>query len=266
MTDYLDRLERLTMLFERGALSKEEFEREKAHLLTSAETASETDLRGFAGRRRRWLFIAGGVALAAGTMAGIGAAFHIWRPGPQQNDRVQEVAEADAAITLDTLISFRDVTSCAPSDAFASLLEDLERAASTGNPAADGFIRIAGAEDAITPITAKRRAGGGEATFSALPLDGIWHGLHVREIRTTTWNDGLGNGFRIRFAEGPGQSGSVLRQLGVNLPKLGTLEPRGDRLVGIEADSSGSALVCVLSGDVATDSPSEVTQTLAPAS
>lgn len=244
------------MLFERGALSKEEFEREKTLLLRSSETASDSDSPGSAHQRRRWLFIAGGVSLTAGIIAGIAAAFDVLRPGSEQNDTAQEVAEADAALTLDTLISFRDVASCSPSNAFAALLEDLEHAASTDNPAADGFIRIAGAEQAITPITGKRQAGGGEATLSALPLKATWQGLHVLEIRTTTWNDGMGNGFRIRFAEGPGQAGSVLRQLGMDVPKVGAVERRGDKLVALEGYGSGSALQCVAAGENGEDTDS----------
>lgn len=259
MSDHLDRLERLTSLFERGALSKEEFEHEKALLLRSGGASASDVPSEKLFDKRNWLLIGAGAAAVIGAIAGVFAAVDLSEaakpPGKLQKNGSME----RASLSFDSFISFKDASSCTPSSGLRGLLDDLARAATVDNAAADGYIRVAGLEEPLIPVTARAEVAGAQASLAAIRLDGTWQGLHVKEIRTVRWSDGHGDGFRIQFAEGPGQAGSVLRLLGMDLPKLGTIERRGDQFVGLEADHSGSALVCASAEEAIDADPGSLT-------
>lgn len=244
MEDYLARLERLTSLFERGALSKDEFEQEKARLRWGPPPERE---RATEDQRRKWLLLS---AIGLAAAMGLALAYLTILDLPSENGEAGSYVTNSTKLSagpgsLNSIIAFSDTVACEPSASFADLLDEIANSVTAENQASDGTVRIADVAAALTPEHASINRGGVEATLSRLTLREEWHGLDLVEIRTTRWSDGLAEGFQLKFAEPASQAGSVLRQVGFKLPKLGALEKRAENYMHFESAGGGSVLTCI---------------------
>ena len=256
MDDYLERLERLTNLFERGALSKDEFEQEKLRLREGSAVLHEHPENS--GQHRKWLVpvAAGGTAL----LGLIGGAYVLTGVAGQEDTEKDRPAGAAASngASLDVAVSFSDSEACRPSVGFQALLDELARAAFVENVAADGVVRVAGLGSELTPRGEVITRAGAEARVASLPVDAQWQGLRVTEIRTTRWNDGMASAFQLRFAETAPQVAPVLKQVGLPVPKLGTLERHGKSFVAWESSpQGGSTFTCISAEATAEEAPAD---------
>ena len=249
MSDYLEQLERLTNLFERGALSREEFEAEKLRLKRNDEQQSRESLPSphmevpVSALPRQKLLLSGVAVLAIAGVVGAVLAAGRADVLPDQANTIERTSIQEES-RLQDAVSFADLANCAPGADMAALLDDMASAAQTDG-GADAVVHVAGLPDPLPVRTASQEEKGVEVRLAAVDVDTRWRGLRLREIRTVRWGDGLANGFRLQFAEPVQRVSAVLDQGGLEAPQPGSLRQVGDRLIGIERQGSGTALLCV---------------------
>ncbi len=259
MDDYLQRLERLAGLFERGALTKEEFEAEKARLLRSeaetlrsdAETLhdrSEVSTRTPRLTRRNTLLVAAAGAVALGVML----AAAVWQElpfGAKPKDPGAELSSEDMSSTsIEDLIRFSDPKSCTPAPSLSELLRKIDEAALSDSGSTDRLLRVKGFKSQLEVDASVEGSGEKEARTARLVIRRPWHDLRVTELRSTQWGDATG--VQIRFQEPLAKTAAVLRNLGFHIPAIGKLAPIEAGFIGLEWVGDESALTCVHTSQV----------------
>jgi putative oligomerization/nucleic acid binding protein len=276
MIEKLEALERLGRLHESGVLSDDEFQQAKKRILESveadsaaqavAETPVERPSRWgeWRSRARSHPFLVAGVATAL--LLGIGAAYLIVldlndaRPAADQEQRRAPKSGAGAPARtaersgrdLHAFLEFEEPRKCGLGSALRSAVEAMTagRADAAGSSAAP-TIRVAGLERAV-PAEVKQVSVGGpneRAAVARLPLEGVWHGLQVRELRTVSWPGTRISSVQIRFREPVEQVRRALNAQQFDLPAVGETRADADAerivAIGIEQAGEGSALTCI---------------------
>lgn len=239
MGDYLDQLERLAGLFERGALSKAEFEAEKARLIWPGARGPESShtrlIEWFAQHKTVLAVVA---SLLAGTLLGV----LVWQDLKEGTSpaAVKKQDRATAAESLEGSFAFSDPGACALSLEFAAVVDQL---ATSSERKDEATVSVAGFPEPEKIDSAVIGSGIAEARISRVHVPGLWHGLKLKELRTTRWTGA--EGMQMRFEQSAPQAANVLRELGFKLPVVGSLNKVGNLLIGVEDVGDGAAFTCI---------------------
>ncbi|HEY0414567.1 MAG TPA: SHOCT domain-containing protein [Allosphingosinicella sp.] len=267
MDNWIEALEKLAGLKDKGVLTDEEFSAQKAEILRRQHTAPPAPTEEAAGtpswrtRMRGRPLLLAGVGVAGALVIGALIAWSITTDiqslkgsGGSADSNSSKTAAADAVVTestnLDSFIRFAAAQTCAPDGGLATLLRVLSTLPASDSAEVGEPVPLEGLHASLQPLVGQLspKADGSRVTVAELPLLGTWHSLHVRGIRTAVWQDSGFTSFQIRFAEPVGDVGPVLRRLGFALGGPGRLkysQAKGEGAVaGIEQQAQGSALTC----------------------
>ena len=267
MSDWIEQLERLTRLYQDGALTDAEFAAQKARLLEAAEAAGEppavAELPGHGPRPAALI----GFALAAVAVIGA-AAWYGSQTVPETPPvvttgaaTIAAVAEPTAEATsepvpvaVEEALAFATPAACTPGDTLERVYKKLEAGMNLGSGQGltvtlDGFAEPL----QIAAKSGKDRIGAETASAELrFPADTTWHGLRLSRVTTTRYyppeTDGS-DSRTINFLEPPEKVRRTLARLGFAAP-LAPAYTRIDEDKGcggamqIEPRPGGAALVC----------------------
>lgn len=232
----------MATLFEKGVLSKDEFEAEKAHLLERYRNAEDTPANVRKWHTSKKGRIAAGVlvVLAAGSFVGALVRQNIKQPEGRLSERATK-NRAGSPATSSPRLGFTNIEQCEPDVQFGELLQDLRKAGSNGQQGS-GELFLAGSAE---PIEVRSSITDAEPylQIDAVPIRSKWNGLNVNEVRSISW--ATGNGFQINFAERPHQLTSILSRLGLVGVRTGKFMSKNGRAVIVEEFSRGSSWTCL---------------------
>lgn len=250
----LARLERLGRLKEQGALTQDEFDAEKARLLTrseeserSTEKAAETRWSDYR-RHLPWGIAALAVLVAAAGLFGgslVNAENdaeierHESSQGPSPELPVQ--SQPQPIVNL----SFEAPSTCTPEGALADALTTMRSLVPSPKPvqvSADGLGPVVVRVEQVNPDAAKN------VVIAETALRSRLDGLTVVGLRTSRFGDDVFT-TQIRFKESAERVRKSLNSKGYDIPAIGELRPgeiEEDQayLIGVEELPSGSALTC----------------------
>jgi hypothetical protein len=263
MSNWVQALEQVAQLRDKGILSDEEFAAEKQRILASRDSyespESSLDTGALAvERRRRWSWIAGGgaAALVFGALLGLAVYADISPRTPTPSRQTEKTAVAPTPpvsslpsdTKLDEFLRFASASTCEPGPQLSAAVHELTTA-----PIGAGGGGITLSDLRVTlPRGASHeqpKVDGSGATVTETPLRGVWHGLHVTSLRSVTWDDTGFSSFQLRFSETAPDALSILKQAGFPLTHVGeikTISAPNDQgaAMGVEQLPEGSALTC----------------------
>jgi hypothetical protein len=237
MSDNLEKLERLANLFERGVLSKEEFEAQKLRLLGRSESLdSPLD------KLSRHKAIIGGSALLFLIVVASVVVF-----AKSQHDEVRAriggSGESQGEMILDAEVQFQDAKTCEPGDGLRELMGRMMDATKAVSGSTDSLVRVAGIRNPLEVRSRDLPSGSRRVKIASIPLKGMWQGLSMTELRTLQWSDGKIESVQLRFREPIREIEHVAKQLGFTLGAA--KEDQDARVIaGVEPDSAGGMLTC----------------------
>jgi hypothetical protein len=242
VSDYLDSLDRLAGLFQKGVLTKEEFESEKARLLAGAQVqagtvrwASRTTLLN----RKAVLASLISFTLIGGAALGL----LVWRDLPDSSpaNAIGETDTISAQRTrLEGRVGFSDLSKCAPDAGFAQLLGRLREAAGL---AEESLIWLTNSPNPILISTARASNDAGTTQIAAVPLATSWLGLHVERVDALSWNQGLATA--IHLSDRSARVSEVLAENGLKGLKSGSTFQGNGAFFAIESKSDdGTGFTC----------------------
>lgn len=247
MSDYLEKLERLTNLFERGALSKEEFEAEKKKLLAStapAGTLAPVEEETVVGAARpRWLTLGAPIALFAAVVGG-GLVYLSSSRSAGHGDGAASRSGSDDN-SFEGAIKFTNMASCEPTEGFSDLLNQMAQAALEPEGSTGRLVKIAGHADDYDVEAVRAGNGDQKALLARIALDGQWQGLSLTELRIGRWDDGVTESLQLRFAGDPEQTASALKQLGFPILADGKASRVDGTFIALEKDGGAQFLTCM---------------------
>lgn len=248
MSDYLDSLERLAGLCQKGVLTKEEFESEKARLLAGAQV--QTGTVGWASRtalfkRKTILASLVGLTLVGGAALGL----LVWKdlPNSSSPNAIDESdAGTDREIRLRGHVGFSDLSKCAPDPEFAQLLGRLREVAGA---AEDTSIWLSDTPHPTLITTSRGLGDAGATQIAAMPLATSWLGLRAERVDALSWNEGLA--IAIHLSDTPTRVSGVLAENGLKSLKLGSPIEGTNAFFAIESrvDGVGTIFTCALGRD-----------------
>lgn len=249
----LEALEQLGRLRDQKVLSEEEFEGEKARLLTFDEGSEVQSRRALFAtniqhlKSKRVLLPAALLtAVAIGAYFGLGSSLPA-KSGkePQADAAIAHATEgASQPASLSAILKFDRPDECALGDELKALFSDLRSLEPNG-----ATKTVTAGLNGPTFSPNVLRAQQGNAVIARLITPGNLEGLRVAELRTTRFDGSEVQLFQIRFSETPDRVRSKLNETGFAIPKndeVKTVElDDGHGLVyGVEQVPNGTALTC----------------------
>ena len=255
MSDYIDALERLAALHQRGILTAAEFEGQKVKLLSqernqsskhSPELQSKAHLSGLSKKV--------GVAIIVTTILAMSLfAWLFTNSLPIDASRKRASVEKQGGSEPARLIQFDDLASCTPTTTFQTTLTQMRDAAADN--AANGKRRthLSSVGQSFEVRTGSSNATRDRTTIAVLPLTEIWQGLTLRELKATQWQTGIG--LQLTFQESAQIAKEMLKVAGLDVTKIGEPILHTNSVIGLEELSEGSALTCLFINSNVRDYP-----------
>ena len=218
MSDYLQQLERLGQLLERGILTEEEFKAEKARIL-GQQTVPISDNHD----RKPWwqsrkVAIVCSSAMVAVLGVGLGLSALPQRQKYSDASATSPSAKKDSSAAMEgsaeTKLGFEDLRSCEPNEALASVLRRLREAGGSTNPAKK-VIEVGALNKMVDVQSAEFKAGAADITVAEAALSDEVLGLKLRSVATLSWSGG--EGFRLTFADRSKTAAQALAAAGLRL-------------------------------------------------
>jgi hypothetical protein len=248
VSDYIDSLERLAGLFQKGILSKEEFDAEKAKLLSNSrdDTSKERKFlaKAFDTRQKRIVALAG-LAILCGLALGAVVWKDITADAATQNELSASAPEANRQPDpVSPIIDFADLSGCKPGQNLAGLLGRIrESAAATRS--GDQVVYLAGTAKAAGVGSHTDNSVGRTVQLAGIRISTRWLGLNVTQLKALDFSDG--SGVEIDIAEAPQQVAQVLAMNGVPELLAGKIHEESSALHAVEGyGGGGSAYTCIL--------------------
>jgi hypothetical protein len=176
-------------------------------------------------------------------------------PSPRAAEQAKLQPPRTEPVDLGAVLDLQSLTDCSQSPRLASIFERMVRidpetfASRRGGPiAVPGFARP------LVPTFERVRETGENRDIRAvtadLDLPGRWHGLAVRGLRRSFYEESDSSAVSILFAEPADRVRDTLAHQGFRLPPVGEVREVGDEneisvALGVERLDEGSALTCV---------------------
>lgn len=216
MTDHLDSLERLAGLFQKGILSKEEFEGEKSRLLaTFAESHhSETGTSGSTSSRWKPWYAVAALTLTFGTTLGT----IVWtdvkngKSTPNQERLSADRPREELAVSVE----FESLADCRPGQQLGRVLGRMKEFPGTSQTSA--LLKFEGIPQSLPVAVGLVGDESSRSKIASLPLQTSWLGLTTKSVRTVDWDQG--SSVSIEVSESLNRVKAVLENAG-----LPTLQP-----------------------------------------
>lgn len=253
MTDYLNSLDRLAGLFERGVITREEFDQQKSLLLASRVPVSNDFSKSLAFLRKN------AAALAMAGVGVLGTIAFVSFIGVDLSQRLASKAERKSPMAAhpramnqaDSVVSFESAPLCQPSDRFKNLLAQMATPALSdyGSPN-----RLVVFTDTNNPLPLSEVLVNGVTLTEIQPKD-QWRGLSLVSVRRAEFT--TGSGFQLRFRNPIKVVQRELIRSGFSDIPVGSVKRVEDVVIGLEEVDGSVALTCMRLAPETTNSSNE---------
>ena len=176
-------------------------------------------------------------------------------PPPSPAPKAQVPPRQPEPLDLGAVLSLQSLTDCSQSPRLGAIFEQMVRIdPETFESRRGGPIEVPGYERPLVPTFERVRETGDRldirAVTAELDLPGRWHGLAVRGLRRSFYEESDSSSVSILFAEPADRVRDTLAHQGFRLPPVGEIREVGEDneisvAIGVERLDEGSALTCV---------------------
>jgi hypothetical protein len=259
MNEWIEDLERIKKLLDDGALTTEEYERQKARILMeSAASAIESEKHHEDEKRKNvshnsrqlWFMLGVGVFCL-----GLVGAYVIWEPPDQKNTAQLVQADRLEPIDLSPTLQFASPSECLATGHLEQIQKGLENALKTspeGMPITlDG---LEGLDEGLRILVSSKYLEKGwqeKAASVRFPEESLWNGLRINEVKLIHFIPpdvgGISVTQSLTFLDTPQEVKRVLNKLGFPAPispETYQISEDCSQEMQIESQPSGAALSC----------------------